>query len=150
MTSVVIEKSVRLIEPNAFSWCSSLTHVTLPENLVSIGENSFAETRLEDIVLPKSLTTIAENRFLMCLQITNIVNCAFSLCLSLSSVTLENCNTWIASTAFYGLSNVTITCIPSHYFTPGANVIYGRRHTRVLVYCFIHFFCDFRGGFGGL
>ncbi|MCH5235576.1 MAG: leucine-rich repeat domain-containing protein [Muribaculaceae bacterium] len=58
------EYTVTKIGDNAFSWCSELTEVTLPNSLISIGERAFMICEaLSKIDLPNSLTYIGPEAF---------------------------------------------------------------------------------------
>ena len=55
---------VREIGDSAFSWCFSLTTVTLPEGLASIGDDAFYYCdSLTAISLPEGLTAIGNHAF---------------------------------------------------------------------------------------
>ena len=105
----------------AFSQCSRLTEVTLPNTLTHIVDGAFRDcSGLRKLTLPNTLTHIENEAFAHCTQlaevtlpdtITHIGNKAFSGCVALSSVTLPNSLTHIADGAFSGclaLSSVTL------------------------------------------
>ena len=57
----------------AFSYCKSLTSITLPDGLTSIGDRAFEScTSLTSITLPDGLTSIGANPFASCDQLTRI------------------------------------------------------------------------------
>ena len=66
--------SVTSIGDYAFSDCSSLTSITIPESVTSIGESTFYSCRnLTSIVIPESVTSIGEWAFARCSSLTSIV-----------------------------------------------------------------------------
>lgn len=88
-----------IIDQDAFSNCTSLTSITLPNSITTIGWYSFRNCRsLTSINFPNSLTTIDDY--------------AFSNCDSLTSITLPNTITSIDYHAFGGCISLTsITCL---------------------------------------
>ena len=78
----------------AFTRCTSLTSVTIPDSVTSIGEYAFKDcTSLTSITIPDSVTYIGEAAFL---------NCS-----SLTSVTIGNGVKSISYSAFLGCSSLT-------------------------------------------
>ena len=98
ITSVTIPDSVTSIGDSAFSNCSGLTSVTIPDGVTSIGEFAFGGcSGLTSVTIPNSVTSIG--------------NGAFSNCRGLTSVTIPARVTSIGEHAFsscYGLTSVTI------------------------------------------
>ena len=92
-----VEYSVTSIGGSAFSSCTSLTSVTIPNSVTSIGNYAFYEcTGLTSVDIPNS--------------VINIENNAFTFCSALTSVTIPNSVIIIGNQAFYasGLISVTI------------------------------------------
>ena len=86
--------SVTSIGDYAFSYCSSLTSVTIPNSVTSIGNSAFAYcSGLTSVTLPNSVISIGEG--------------AFSGCSGLTSVTIGNSVTSIGGAAFYGCNGLT-------------------------------------------
>jgi hypothetical protein len=104
----------------AFYGCSSLTEISIPDNVTSIGGDAFTGcTGLISITIPDSVTSIGDSAFLGCSNLTSVVigngvtfigRFAFYCCNSLTSVTFENTNGWGYSTHSDGTNG---TGIPS-------------------------------------
>ena len=81
-----------------FHDCHSLTSVTIPNSVTSIGYEAFEECdSLTSVTIPNSVTSIGED--------------AFAYCNSLTSVTIGNSVTSIGRLAFYSCDSLrTVTC----------------------------------------
>ena len=91
---------VTRIENAAFRSCSNLTRVSLPDGVVSIGEESFYScSNLAEIIIPNSVSSIGES--------------AFRYCSSLVSINLPEGLTTINESTFHGCSNLNQITIPS-------------------------------------
>ncbi|MCI7555446.1 MAG: leucine-rich repeat domain-containing protein, partial [Bacteroidales bacterium] len=117
----------------AFSSCSSLTSVTIPTSVTSIGECAFAYcSSLTSIVVESSNTMYdsrencnaiietASNTLIAGCQSTTIPNSVTSIgdgafygCSSLTSVTIPNSVTSLGESAFRGCSSLTSVTIPN-------------------------------------
>ena len=92
--------SVTSIGDNAFSSCSGLTSVTIPNSVTSIGNSAFTDcASLTSVIIPNSVTSIG--------------NSAFRYCTGLTSVTIPNSVTSIGKYAFYNCSGLTSVTIPN-------------------------------------
>ena len=68
LTSVTIPNSVTSIEAFVFNSCSSLTSVTIPNSVKSIGQNAFQYcSGLTSITIPNSVTSIGDYAFEYCI-----------------------------------------------------------------------------------
>ena len=86
--------SVTSIGKYAFSDCSGLTSVIIPNSVTSIGSQAFDGcSGLTSVTIPNSVTSIG--------------NWAFNRCSGLTSVTIGNSVTSIGSQAFFGCSGLT-------------------------------------------
>jgi hypothetical protein len=70
---VVIPPGVTVIGDEAFSRCTSLTHITFPPGLMHIGEEAFYECRgLTDFMLPDGVVQIDDAAFYGCTKLTRL------------------------------------------------------------------------------
>ena len=98
VTNIIVLPGVTAIHgggygEGAFRGCSSLSSITLPEGITSIGVRAFYGcTSLSSITLPEGITSIGRG--------------AFHGCSSLSSITLPEGITSIGGEAFYGCSSL--------------------------------------------
>ena len=57
----------------AFSDCSGLTNVTIPDGVTEIGDEAFREcSRLTNVTLPSSMTSIGNSAFASCSGLTSV------------------------------------------------------------------------------
>ena len=110
------------IGDNAFSGCTSLTSITIPNSVTSIGDAAFSNcTSLTGVTIPDSVTSIGYYAFYNCTSLTSITipdsvtwigSYAFSGCTSLTSVTIPDSVTSIGNSAFYKCTSLTSVTIP--------------------------------------
>ncbi len=107
----------------AFFGCSSLTIVTIPDKVTSIGMSTFYNcSKLTYITIPDKVTSIGESAFYNCSNLTSITipdgvtsigEDAFTNCSNLTSVTIGKSVTSIGVYAFQGCSSLTSISIPN-------------------------------------
>lgn len=121
-TNVVIPSTyngmlVKSIDNHAFSNCSSLKSVTIPNSVTSIGSYAFSSCNsLKSVTIPDSVTSIDNYTFYNCSSlvrvvisdnVTSIGNSAFLMCTSLTNVIIGNGVTSIGNGAFGGCTSLT-------------------------------------------
>ena len=97
LSSITIPNSVTTIQINAFSQCSYLTSVAIPNSVITIGDSAFSGCNLSSITIGNGVTSIGEN--------------AFQACKRLTSITIPNSVTSIGYKAFWGCSGLTSVTI---------------------------------------
>lgn len=116
--------SVTGIGENAFKGCSSLTSVTLPEGLKTIGIRGFDVcTSLESINFPSTLTSIGDYAFALCAAlkgeialpagVTSLPLGAFTGCESITSLTLSSTFKTIGIETFLNCKSLEVVNLPN-------------------------------------
>ena len=112
LTSITIPDSVRGIGDEAFSDCSGLTSITIPDSVTSIGSNTFSGcSGLTSITIPDSVRGIGDE--------------AFSDCSGLTSITIPDSVTSIGSNAFSDCSGLTSITIPDNVTSIESGTFFG-------------------------
>ena len=106
----------------AFQNCSTLTSITIPDNVTSIADQAFSCcTDLESMTIGNGVTSIPDQAFFSCSSlasvtipnsVTSIGRSAFNGCTHLESVTIGNRVTIIGSYAFSSCSGLASITIP--------------------------------------
>ncbi len=127
---------VTSIGKRAFSECSALTSVTIPDGVTSIGDEAFFGCdRLTSVTIPDSVTSIGREAFYGCSRLTSVTIPdsvtsigwgAFYGCSRLKSVTIPDSVTSIGRRAFYGCSRLASVSMPLGY----------RKKTKIGAYAF--------------
>ncbi len=118
------------IDGSAFEGCSSLTSVTIPEGVTSIGTWVFSACKnLTSVTIPEGVASIGYAAFTGCENLTSITipdsvtdigDWAFEACSSLTSITIPDSVTSIGYAAFYECSSLTSVTIGSGVTSIGA------------------------------
>ena len=115
-----ITYTVTNIGSMAFSCCTGLTGVSIPNTVRTIGDNAFYQTGLTAVNIPNSVTSIGHSAFKACPalmsvtipnSVTSIGSSVFEACPALMSITIPDSLTTIGNRTFAyctGLSSVTI------------------------------------------
>jgi len=111
ITSITIPESVTSIGMYAFEYCSSLTSITIGDGVTSIGNHAFSGCSL--------LTSITIGD-----SVTSIGSYAFSHCSSLTKVTIPDGVTSIGSYAFNGCNSLIQVIIPDSVTSIGECAFY--------------------------
>lgn len=121
ITELNFPNSVKVIGREVAFSCSSLSTITFGNSLEEIGELSFSETIVEEIILPDSLTTVGKNAFQGCHNLTSVTigqglskisQDMFNACSSLTKIVLPNNIVTIGTQAFQSCTHLTSAVIP--------------------------------------
>ena len=123
------------IGEGAFSGCSSVASITIPNSVISIGNYAFYDcSSLESITIPDSVISIGSNAFEDCSGLTSIVivngvasieDRTFANCSGLTSITIPDSVTNIGESAFSGCNSMTSITIPSSVTSIGYSAFFG-------------------------
>ncbi|MBO5866913.1 MAG: leucine-rich repeat domain-containing protein, partial [Clostridia bacterium] len=102
---------------NVFQNCTSLSNITIPYSVTSIGSSAFDNCRcIRSIIIPNSVKSIASSAFSGCSSLTSItipdsvtsigIN-AFYNCTGIKSIIIPKSVTYIGGCAFMGCSRLT-------------------------------------------
>lgn len=111
LTSVTMPNSVTSIGNSAFRDCSGLTSVAIPNSVKSIGNYAFQNCiALTSATIPNTVTSIGEY--------------AFRYCSGLTTITIPNSVTSIGNGAFESCSGLTSVTIPNSVTSIRANAFW--------------------------
>ncbi|MBQ3087663.1 MAG: leucine-rich repeat protein [Clostridia bacterium] len=132
--SVIDTYPVTMICDAAFSNCTKLQSVTIPQGVTSIGDSAFYKcTSLALIEIPQGATSIGDSAFYNCTSlasikipqgVTSIGDSAFYKCTSLASITIPQGATSIGDSAFYNCTSLTSIKIPQGVTSIGDSAFY--------------------------
>ena len=136
LKTVIFEdgSTLRSIDVDAFGGCESLTDITIPANVTTIGQSAFQGCKsLTEITIPEGVTSIGESAFQDCTalatvtfkdrsKLENILNNTFYHCTALTAITIPSGVRSIGESAFFGCIKVTSDIIiPSSVTSIGKN-----------------------------
>jgi len=125
--------SIISIGYGAFSECTGLTLITIPNSVTKIDCAAFMGcTGLTSIIIPNSVTEIGSNAFYGCTGLTSVdipnsvteIDGAFSNCTGLTSVVIPNSVTEIGNETFSNCTGLTSVTIPNSVTKIGSWAFY--------------------------
>lgn len=134
-TNIDIENGTIEIAEQCFEQCTSLSAITLPTSLKTIGYRAFFNcNNLTSLDIPNSVNNIGAAAFNRCsgltsinipLNVTTIESSVFYNCTSLKSIIIPGSVTRINDSAFYGCSSLSSLVIPNSVIDIGLSAFEG-------------------------
>ena len=123
MTSVTLPSTLRTISHLVFDECSSLTNITIPNSVTTLGNEVFEQTGLTSITIPNSVRSVGDGLFYQCtslssvtfvepLGISTINTGTFAGCSALTSLTIPSGITAIGDGGVQDCRNLISVTIP--------------------------------------
>lgn len=115
--SITIEDGITKIGDRAFSGCTNLVDVTLPNSLIELGVSAFLGTNLSNIFIPDTVKKINSNCFAFCYNLNDVYigknveyigEGSFSACKNLHSITIPESVNYIGDSAFSGSNLIAV------------------------------------------
>lgn len=106
LTSISIPQSITILPDHCFYGCSSLSSISIPQSMKTIGVGVFYECKaLSNVILPEGITSINNKLFYGCEQ--------------LESITIPQTTTSIGESAFEGCIGMTTITLPEQLSSIG-------------------------------
>ena len=137
---------VAVITDGAFTDCSGLYTVNLPQSLTTIEAGAFKSSGIVRMIIPEGVTVIEESTFENCERLTtltlprhlvSIEDKAFSGCCSLEAFKLYNMIESIGEEAFFGCESLASIEIPKSVKTIGESALEGCISLETIVIPFV-------------
>jgi hypothetical protein len=130
-----LSESMTIIEDHLFYNCGNLRSVSIPSQLVKIGNSAFYQcTNLEEVPIPATVTIIGGTAFQSCYNLNSVSipatltylgDAAFSECISLTSATLPEGLDTIPQYLFSSCHNLASITIPESVVAIEESAFYG-------------------------
>lgn len=135
---------VTSIADNAFKGLTTVTSISIGENVETIGDSAFEGcTSLNSITIPAGVSTIGDSAFKGCSKlktatlskgVTEIGDKAFANCTSLTKVSVPSTVTKIGDQAFANDKKLTSITIPKKVNKLGAKVFSGNKKLKTILF----------------
>ena len=145
LSTYTIREGTKWIGTNAFSGCSNLTSIEIPNSVEAIGEGAFTSCiGLTSIVLPYGITCIGYNVFNSCSNLSSVIipngvtiigSQAFLACYALNSIEIPSSVTSIGDNAFGYCPSPNLIMNSLTPPTLGNNVFYPNGLSKLYVPC---------------
>ena len=109
LSSVTLPKSIRTIGSNAFNECTALSSVTMQDGVTSISSYAFRKCAFTEITLPNTLTSIGNNAFNSC---------------KFTTITIPNSVTTLGPNVFQMCNNLTSVTISDNLKSVDSGLFY--------------------------
>lgn len=134
LVDINLVSSISVLGESCFENCLALTEIELPRQLKILPNKIFANTSLQRLICPDELITIGEESFSNCQslesviyndKLQNIEVKAFYNCIQLNNVKLNDNLKYLKNNVFQNCSNLLELVIPSSIIEIGEGVLNG-------------------------